>query len=677
MACIFIHFGTRKKQRDRVAFAGVDWLNKINCNTALVFMEFRKDINGLRAIAVLAVVLFHFGVPWASGGFVGVDIFFVISGFLMTGIIFGKLNDGRFFISGFYLDRCRRILPALSVVSIAVLVFGCFFLIPEELKTLSKHVGASLMFFSNMVFWRENGYFDLASHEKWMLHTWSLSVEWQFYILYPLLVLGLRKILGVNKSRFAIAICAALSFFISIYASSVWPGAAFYLLPTRAWEMLAGALVYLFPIMLEKRKSLAFELFGLLLIAVSVFTFDSESIWPGWLASIPVLGTALIIYASRARSVVTCNKYFQAIGAASYSIYLWHWPLAVFVFYWGLKGQLSWAVGGIVLSVFLGCSSYHLVESVARRGARDFLGMAPVAKVLVLFGIAGSLASITLIGDGFTWRMKADFAEKTKDLVMPLPDNGWCFYGVDTSKELAVGEKGLKCIVGDRGAGKKGILFGDSYAGHNTPFWDVIGKDLSIEINSVSTNWCFPSASDDFTGPTSSRAYKQCLINRKYLLDDLSNYDFVVFAGSWGSVYDQGKMQGLYDIVKLVASKSKLVILMAAPAAFDANVKYRYERSLFFGNDFDISKLTREKDIDVLRANDELKLESGKYKNVVYLSRDSLFNIDGKPSHVTAENIPYSLDGGHISVYGSMMSARAFESTQAYEAVKRKILDDE
>jgi peptidoglycan/LPS O-acetylase OafA/YrhL len=636
-------------------------------------MDFRRDINGLRAVAVLAVVLFHFGIPGLSGGFVGVDIFFVISGFLMTGIIFSKINNNKFSIFSFYLDRCRRIIPALAVLSGTLLVLGCFLLIPEELKTLGKHVGASLMFLSNIVFWRENGYFDLASHEKWMLHTWSLSVEWQFYILYPVLILFLRKAIGLNKSRFAIAACAILSFLLSVYASSAWPGAAFYLLPTRAWEMLAGALIYLFPITLGKRTSFVFEVLGLFLIAVSIVLFNSESIWPGWLALVPVLGASLVIYSSRSNSMVMCNGFLQVIGKSSYSIYLWHWPLAVFITYWGLKGQVSWVVGCIVLSILMGYLSYRLVENTAGKNAKNFFGFSPVAKVFVLLGCAGSLASVVFVANGFPARMGSSFAQETKDLVMPLPDNGWCFYGVDSSRELTVGDKGLKCILGKKGASQKGILFGDSYAGHNAPFWDVIGKDLSLEINSVSTNWCFPSLSDDFTGPTSSRAYEQCLINRKYLLGSLSEYDVVVFAGSWGSVFEQGKMHGLHDAIALAANKSKLVVLMAAPTAFDVNVKYRYERSLLFRTGFDISMLGKEKDVAVKQANDELKVVSEKYKNVIYLSRGSLFNVDGNPSDVTAENIPYSLDGGHISVYGSIMSAHAFEGTSSYDDLKRRV----
>lgn len=157
----------------------------------------------------------------------------------------------------------------------------------------------------------------------------------------------------------------------------------------------------------------------------------------------------------------------------------------------------------------------------------------------------------------------------------------------------------------------------------------------------------------------------------------MSGYDVIVFSGSWGSMYEQSKMKGVHDVVALAASKSKLVVLMAAPTAYDANVKYRYERSLLLGNRFDISTLSKVKDIVVLKANDEVRRIAENYSNVIYLSRESLFNIDGKPSDVTARNIPYSFDGGHISVYGSIMSAHAFKGTSSYEVLRRRIAEVE
>lgn len=188
-------------------------------------MIFRQDINGLRALAVLIVVLFHFGIPYAQGGFVGVDVFFVISGYLMTGIIVRRLETGKFSLLGFYLDRARRIIPALAALCGVLLLLGGLWLLPTEYRLLGKHVASSISFLSNAVFWLESGYFDLESHQKWLLHTWSLSVEWQFYLLYPLLLLGVFRLCRANTVRWLVLAATLLSFALSVYASSRWASA--------------------------------------------------------------------------------------------------------------------------------------------------------------------------------------------------------------------------------------------------------------------------------------------------------------------------------------------------------------------------------------------------------------------------------------------------------------------
>ncbi|HDC4429464.1 TPA: acyltransferase, partial [Enterobacter asburiae] len=164
-------------------------------------MKFRHDINGLRAIAVMAVVLFHFNPSMLPGGFIGVDVFFVISGFLMTSIIVGGINNNSFNIAKFYCARANRIIPALSVLCITLLIFGWFNLTPSDYKMLAKHAASSIGFISNIIYMGETGYFDASSHEKWLLHTWSLSVEWQFYIFYPLLIILLKKFISLESIK--------------------------------------------------------------------------------------------------------------------------------------------------------------------------------------------------------------------------------------------------------------------------------------------------------------------------------------------------------------------------------------------------------------------------------------------------------------------------------------------
>ena len=216
-------------------------------------MIFRHDINGLREIAVVIVVLFHFGLPGFSGGFVGVDVFFVISGFLMTGIIFTKLQKNQFSVLEFYLARARRIIPALAALCLILLFLAWFLLPPYEYDRLGKHIIGAATFLSNIVFFKESGYFDASSHEKWLLHTWSLSVEWQFYIIYPVLILVLRKMFSMTLIPWMLLSFALGSFLLSAFLPDRWAVAGFYLLPTRAWEMMLGGLVFLFALKSSKK----------------------------------------------------------------------------------------------------------------------------------------------------------------------------------------------------------------------------------------------------------------------------------------------------------------------------------------------------------------------------------------------------------------------------------------
>jgi len=331
--------------------------------------SFRGDINGLRAWAVVAVVLYHFNVPGFSGGFAGVDVFFVISGFLMAGIVCKGLAAQRFSLGSFYLARARRIVPALMVLVIVLLALGWILLMPREYQTLGKHARESLLFTSNLRYLDEAGYFDSASHEKWLLHTWSLSIEWQFYMLYPLLLLALNNVLPGRRSLLVVHLLGlAGSFGICQYLSVRQPESAFFLLQSRAWEMLLGGVVYLLgdQIRLSLRARHVLEVVGGACIIAAVLLVDASARWPGTAVLLPTLGAALIILTARQNSLLTAGRAMQWLGERSYSIYLWHWPLVVLLVYFGLQGSPLPIIGGVLLSLLLGHLSYRWVEGPAR-----------------------------------------------------------------------------------------------------------------------------------------------------------------------------------------------------------------------------------------------------------------------------------------------------------------------
>jgi peptidoglycan/LPS O-acetylase OafA/YrhL len=350
--------------------------------------QFRVDINGLRAWAVVAVVLYHFGVPGFAGGFVGVDLFFVISGFLMTGIVLRGLESGNFSLLDFYMARARRIIPALAVLCLALVAIGWFFLLPPDYRQLGTHAGYSLAFLSNFEYFWEAGYFDTASQEKWLLHTWSLSVEWQFYMLLPVVMWAAWQVRAGRTVQLGLLMAgAAFSLAASIVVTQSNPGAAFFLLHTRAWEMLAGGLVF----MLGQRLSLGevarrwMERAGIGLIAVSIALLDKHAAWPGYLALMPVVAAMLVVLANQA-SILTGNRVAQWLGDRSYSLYLWHWPICVGLVFAEVEKMPVAIAGGMLTTLLLGHLSYIAVEKNAKAilGGPRFRDAAVIAAGVVL-----------------------------------------------------------------------------------------------------------------------------------------------------------------------------------------------------------------------------------------------------------------------------------------------------
>lgn len=300
-------------------------------------MNYRREIDGLRAIAVLPVILFHAGFETFSGGFVGVDVFFVISGYLITTIILAELEQGKFSIVNFYERRARRILPALFLVMFVCIPFAWFWLLPSDMKDFSQSIFAVSVFASNILFLRESGYFDTAAELKPLLHTWSLAVEEQYYVLFPLFLLLFWK-LGKRWILVTLGLVFVASLAVAQWAAYAKPAAAFYLLPTRGWELLIGAFSA-FYLSKASRKDFGKTVsevggwLGVALILYAVFTYSKATPFPGLYALVPTLGTLLIILFVTQQTTVgrfVGNGAFVGIGLVSYSAYLWHQPLLAF-----------------------------------------------------------------------------------------------------------------------------------------------------------------------------------------------------------------------------------------------------------------------------------------------------------------------------------------------------------
>jgi peptidoglycan/LPS O-acetylase OafA/YrhL len=381
--------------------------------------QYRSDIDGLRAFAVLSVVLFHAFPEWISGGFIGVDVFFVISGFLISTIIFEKLEQGSFSFTDFYARRVRRIFPALILVLVTSFVLGWCILFVSEYKQLGKHIAGGAGFVANLILWSESSYFDNLSDTKPLLHLWSLGIEEQFYIVWPPILwsawrFGLRSILPI------IVLIALASFALNLYSIALDPVATFYSPLTRFWELLIGSLLAYVTVFSNKhpkfsnlsaQKANVYSWMGCGLFTAGLLLINKESSFPGGWALLPTLGAALMIQAGSSawfNRVVLGNPVLVRFGLISYPLYLWHWPLLSFsrILSSGVP-ELEIRIGVVALSILLSWLTYRFVEKPIRFGngiqfnipffSKWFVSKKAITIALVvglcLIGFAGFLAN--------------------------------------------------------------------------------------------------------------------------------------------------------------------------------------------------------------------------------------------------------------------------------------------
>lgn len=348
-------------------------------------LRYRPEIDGLRAIAVLAVVLFHAGLG-VPGGYVGVDVFFVISGFLITSLILKDLDAGKFSLIDFWERRARRIVPAATVMVLAVLLAGWFLLMPSDYIALGRSAGMQAAFAANFYFWRNTNYFAGPAEEQPLLHTWSLAVEEQFYLFVPLLLLLLFRSPRLRRRGVLLTILGVgfiLSLGLSVVLLPRAPAVTFYLLPTRAWEMLAGSIIAMLPAAaISRRWREIIAALGLAAILLPCFLYSKEMAFPGLAALTPCLGTALYIWAASTKTPNTAqalpsvspelpvsarllaSRPFVSIGLISYSLYLWHWPLFAFSSYWAFEPLTMVNRLGLVIASFaLAVVSWRFIET--------------------------------------------------------------------------------------------------------------------------------------------------------------------------------------------------------------------------------------------------------------------------------------------------------------------------
>lgn len=428
-------------------------------------MDYRREIDGLRAIAVLPVILFHAGFSIFSGGFIGVDVFFVISGFLITSILIDELERNDFSIARFYERRARRILPALFVVLLACIPFAWMWMLPWETKDFAQSVVATILFSSNILFWRESGYFESAAELKPLLHTWSLAVEEQYYIILPVLLFLLWRC-GRHRALCVIVAISSVSLLMSEYGWRQHPEANFFLTPTRAWELLAGSICAFLTVGKVQRASNLLSAAGLALIVFSIFYYDSSIPFPSLYTLTPVVGTALVLlYAHRDTFVarLLSTSPLVGIGLISYSAYLWHQPLFAFARILSLTDPSLALMGGLAIaSLLLATLTWKYIEQ-PFRGRSKFMissrrSVFSVSAIFSIFLIASSTIAASTVDAENNYSGLKKYAKYDTDFMRPK-----CFLTHARNKLLLFDKK--YCL--SRASNKKNVLLiGNSHAAH-------------------------------------------------------------------------------------------------------------------------------------------------------------------------------------------------------------------
>ncbi|CAM5762330.1 acyltransferase [Labrys miyagiensis] len=604
----------------------------------------RNDIDGLRAVAVVSVVLFHCGFArYFPGGFVGVDIFFVISGFLITGIVAADIEKGRFSLVDFYNRRVRRIFPALFTVYAFVLAASFLILMPSEVSAVIRNTISSLLFVSNVNFYSQASYFDTSSDFNALLHTWSLSVEEQFYVFFPLALYALRK-LPRRTVLIILAVVAAVSFVASAFMVQQDASAAFYLVQYRTWELLAGSLLALgvVPAVSSRLLSNILAVLGVALVAGSVLLLNNTSPFPG-LGALPVcLGTCLLIHSGSSSQTIVGRLLSLApvrfVGLISYSLYLWHWPVWVFGNQVHEAHDVVGRLGYIALSFVLAALSWKFIEAPFRTkpyrtGPIRTLGYASLGMVTVL------IASLLVPPAASAyWRVPpqveevASFANydanksyRTGQCFLTSEFNKFSMFRQDTCLALSDSKPNY-------------LLVGDSHAAHMYPGMLAVGKD--VNILQAAASGCKPIFD--------THGDKRCTDLVKFVFDEFlprHRVDTVVFSALWVD----SDLPGLLREIGQAKQYARRVVVLGPIVQYDIALPRVLAKSLYEKDEAIVAAHRR----DAVPQTDRLFAGAVPKAGADYISVYDAVCPAGRCTLWTGDNKPIQFDYGHLTPEGS------------------------
>ncbi|MFT3927018.1 MAG: acyltransferase family protein [Myxococcales bacterium] len=515
-------------------------------------LKYRPEVDGLRAVAVLPVILFHANVPGFDGGFVGVDVFFVISGYLISGILMKELRDGTFSLRSFYERRVRRIFPALFAMLGATWLVGYLVLVPRELTAMARSLLQATLFYANVGFSRQAGYFEPKAETKPLLHTWSLCVEEQFYLVFPLL-LGCLWRWSPRSIRVVLPLLLAGSLLLSVRAVSNDPMGAFYFAHLRAWELLLGTMVtlQLVPVVPSRPLRGAISGLGLGAILYSVFTYTGGMTFPGLAALLPTLGSSAFLYAESSERTwvgqTLARRPFVFIGLISYALYLWHWPALVYgrLLSGRELGPVQLALV-FALTLALAMASRALLEDPVRKRVLLLKPRAVLGFAVAAMATACLLAFVSIRGEGLPQRLPQ--AARTLLDVGRNPAEAQVAACIPGSQDTTTRLQGMtQCDVGEpKAATKTFLIWGDSHAQSMSPAAALAAQGRGVRGTVVTQGGCPPAGGVHLAfRPDRCSRFHQHVTS---LLESSPDYESVVLVGRWGAWLEQRRYQGAAHI---------------------------------------------------------------------------------------------------------------------------------
>lgn len=659
----------------------------------MALSNYRPDIDGLRAVAVLLVLMFHLGLG-IPGGYIGVDVFFVISGYLITGIIKREIEQGEFTFVGFYARRARRILPALLVVLLFSSVAALIILLPSDLERYAKSVVAALLSLSNFWFWSQGGYFGSASEMAPLLHTWSLAVEEQFYILLPITLLLLYRWAPRWVGRLLLLACvgtfAASAWFVSTRTPEV-----FYFSPFRAWELLLGSLLALYrlPVVTSKLYRQWIAALGLLLVIVPAFMYTSQTVFPGPAAALPCIGAALLIWiGTSGESTITQllkSRALVFVGLISYSLYLWHWPLLVFAKHvvgenLGLDVRLGIGLASLVLATL----SWRLIETPFRSSVRT-----PPRQAWAFSGatvaLLGGMVVTVMLSHGLQTRFTPEVAAldraRTREVV-----RGEC---IDLRVPL---ETNTVCRIGATGAPTV-LVWGDSYAHAMLPAFDAAFKRMGVAAWFAAESGCppLPAARVSFQGRDNwrCREFNDKVVN---FVGTQSRLNQVVLAAAWDSYANEAsgyqlRVSGVGDSatslkqgIELLSQQlqtnnaSHSLIVVGQVPTYGWSVPHKMLLRQMKGEPIASLKHVDWREKSAVSRGLFEQLASSQH--ITFIESADWFCATGICRYATDQGLPLYWDGGHINAEGARfitpMLEAALRSPPQSTANTEEIIDE-